>query len=144
MNRVWLTPFSAPLESTRSPEVNSHHEEQSKFSDLQRVYSILSTATTTSSTVNGIEGWPGIVSRFQLVLLAGRRSKQLFEGALPRIPADPLKRRNTSIALEELRLGLVLFSQNGNKSQTIPTAIETSGDTTLEEQVADSDLRKAE
>jgi len=23
VNRVWLTPFSAPLESTRSPEVNS-------------------------------------------------------------------------------------------------------------------------
>lgn len=60
---------------------------------------------------NGNEVWPGIVSRFQLVLLAGRRSKQLFNGARPRIPADPLKRRNTSIALEELRHGLVPFSR---------------------------------
>lgn len=59
---------------------------------------------------DGYESWPGIVSRFQLVLLAGRRSKQLYKGALPRIPADPLKRRNTSIALEELRLGLVPFN----------------------------------
>ena len=59
---------------------------------------------------NGVESWPGIVSRFQLVLLAGRRSKQLLRGALPRIPADPLKRRNTSIALEELRRGLVPFA----------------------------------
>jgi DNA-directed RNA polymerase omega subunit len=57
----------------------------------------------------GDEFWPGIVSRFQLVLLAGRRSKQLFNGALPRIPADPMRRRNTSIALEELRQGLVPF-----------------------------------
>ena len=69
------------------------------------------TATTKGSTVNGIEGWPGIVSRFQLVLLAGRRSKQLFQGAQPRIPVDPLKRRNTSIALEELRRGLISIKE---------------------------------
>jgi len=76
----------------------------------------------------GDEYWPGIVSRFQLVLLAGRRSKQLFKGAHPRIPADPLKRRNTSIALEELRRGLVPFAgQNGNASQPRPTAIDLSG-----------------
>jgi DNA-directed RNA polymerase omega subunit len=53
--------------------------------------------------------WPGIVSRFQLVILATRRSKQLLLGAQPRIVADRLKRRNTSIALEELRRGLILF-----------------------------------
>ena len=74
------------------------------------------------------ECWPGIVSRFQLVLLAGRRSKQLFNGAQPRIPADPLKRRNTSIALEELKRGLVPFAgHNGNASQPSPTAIDLSG-----------------
>ena len=53
--------------------------------------------------------WPGIVSRFQLVVLAAHRSKQLLKGAQPRIVADRLKRRNTSIALEELRRGLILF-----------------------------------
>ena len=75
---------------------------------------------------NGDERWPGIVSRFQLVLLAGRRSKQLLKGAQPRIPADPLKRRNTSIALEELRLGLIPFaSLNGNGSQASLTAIDS-------------------
>ena len=83
----------------------------------------------------GDECWPGIVSRFQLVLLAGRRSKQLFKGAQPRIPADPLRRRNTSIALEELRQGLVPFaSQNRNASQTSPTAIDTGGTRTALEQ----------
>ncbi len=53
--------------------------------------------------------WPGIVSRFQLVILATHRSKQLLLGAQPRIAADRLKRRNTSIALEELRRGLIPF-----------------------------------
>ena len=53
--------------------------------------------------------WPGIESRFQLVVLAAHRSKQLLRGAQPRIVADRLKRRNTSIALEELKRGLILF-----------------------------------
>lgn len=60
--------------------------------------------------VRGTDGWPGIVSRFQLVVLASLRSKQLFHGARPRIAADPLKRKNTGIALEELRQGLIPFS----------------------------------
>jgi len=86
-------------------------------------------ATTTARGLTndiGDESWPGIVSRFQLILLAGLRSKQLFKGALPRIPADPLKRRNTSIALEELRRGLVPFTiPNRTTSQMSPTAIDT-------------------
>ena len=57
--------------------------------------------------------WPGIVSRFQLVILATQRTKQLLSGAQPRIVADRLKRRNTSIALEELKRGLILFKPIG-------------------------------
>ena len=53
--------------------------------------------------------WPGIISRFQLVILAAHRHKQLLLGAQPRIEVDRLKRRNTSIALEELKRGLILF-----------------------------------
>jgi DNA-directed RNA polymerase omega subunit len=87
--------------------------------------------TATGGNFRGNQGdgsWPGIDSRFQLVLLAGRRSKQLFKGAHPRIPADPLKRRNTSIALEELRQGLVPFAdQNQNASQMSSTSIDTDG-----------------
>jgi DNA-directed RNA polymerase omega subunit len=56
------------------------------------------------------QAWPGIMSRFQLVILASRRSKQLLRGAQPRIVVDPLKRRNTSIALEELKRGLIPFT----------------------------------
>jgi DNA-directed RNA polymerase omega subunit len=54
--------------------------------------------------------WPGIASRFQLVILAGLRTKQLVQGARPRIATDRLKRKNIAIALEELRQGLIPFN----------------------------------
>ena len=93
----------------------------------------------------GIEGWPGIVSRFQLVRLAGHRSKQLYNGATPRIPADPLKRRNTSIALEELRRGLVPFNgRNKNESQTTPGSLATAAVNTTAEHDPEFGLVKAE
>lgn len=49
-------------------------------------------------------------SIYRLIILAGLRSKQLLRGSTPRIKADPLRRKNTSIALEELRQGLVSFT----------------------------------
>jgi DNA-directed RNA polymerase omega subunit len=55
------------------------------------------------------EQWPGIDSRYRLIVVAALRSKQLLRGAPPRIAADPLKRRNTSIALEEVKQGLIRF-----------------------------------
>jgi DNA-directed RNA polymerase omega subunit len=58
--------------------------------------------------------WPGVTSRFQLVVLAASRSKQLLRGARPRLDADPLRRRNTSIALEEIKRGLVPFTNGGD------------------------------
>ena len=61
-----------------------------------------------SSNVSQENIWPGINSRFQLVILAARRSKQLLQGAKPRI-VDVLKRQNTTIALEELKRGLIPF-----------------------------------
>jgi DNA-directed RNA polymerase omega subunit len=61
---------------------------------------------------DGGGAWPGIDSRFRLVVVAAQRSKQLQRGARPRIEADPLRRRGTSIALEEVRLGLVPFINN--------------------------------
>lgn len=56
------------------------------------------------------EQWPGIDSHFRLIAVASLRSKQLLRGARPRIDADPLRRRNTSIALEEVKQGLVRFT----------------------------------
>jgi DNA-directed RNA polymerase omega subunit len=67
------------------------------------------------------EQWPGIDSSFRLIIVAALRTKQLLHGSTPRIQADPLKRRNTSIALEEVKRGLVPFTitkkdQNGVES----------------------------
>ena len=60
----------------------------------------------------GNEGWPGIDSRFRLIVVAAQRSKQLQRGSRPRIAEDPHRRRSTSIALEEVKLGLVPFINN--------------------------------
>jgi DNA-directed RNA polymerase subunit omega len=68
---------------------------------------------TTSNGFSGFadeEQWPGIDSRYRLIVVAALRSKQLQRGSLPRIEADPLKRRTTSIALEEVKQGLVPFT----------------------------------
>jgi len=54
--------------------------------------------------------WPGIDSRFRLIIVAGLRTKQLLHGSHPRIEADLGRRRNTSIALEEVKRGLVPFT----------------------------------
>jgi len=59
--------------------------------------------------------WPGIDSRFRLIIVASLRSKQLVQGSKPRIEVDKGRRRNTSIALEEVKRGLVAFT-NGDKN----------------------------
>jgi len=52
----------------------------------------------------------GMGSDFRLVIVAAQRSKQLRHGAAARIAPDPLRRKNTSVALEEIKQGLVHFS----------------------------------
>ena len=75
-------------------------------------------AVTTKSTRNDFSGvgfdgtWPGIDSRFRLIIVAALRTKQLLHGSHPRIETDPLRRRNTTIALEEVRRGLVSFKKS--------------------------------
>lgn len=49
-------------------------------------------------------------SMFELVVVAANRCKQLTDGANPRIEANYYKRKNTSIAVEEVRQGLVPFT----------------------------------
>ena len=56
---------------------------------------------------------PGESSRFHEVVLAGLRAKQLLRGSKPRIGPDPDKRKNTTIAVEEVRRGLINFTQLG-------------------------------
>ena len=67
--------------------------------------------------------WPGIDSRYRLIIVAALRSKQLQRGAIPRIEADPRKHRSTSIALEEVKQGLVpfTFTDEGKRAMAMRT-----------------------
>ena len=52
---------------------------------------------------------PEIDSKYRLIIVAAKRSKQLQRGARPRIDIDPLKHKPTRIALEEVQQGKVNF-----------------------------------
>ena len=53
---------------------------------------------------------PEIDSKYRLIILAAKRSKQLQRGARPRIDIDAMKHKNTRIALEEVMQGRVNFT----------------------------------
>ena len=53
---------------------------------------------------------PEVDSKYRLIILAAKRSKQLQRGARPRIDIDALKHKNTRIALEEVIRGRVHFT----------------------------------
>ncbi len=62
------------------------------------------------SHISNEEAWPGIDSRYRLIIVTALRAKQLVRGSLPRIEVDSQRRKNTSIALEEVKRGLVPFT----------------------------------
>jgi len=66
--------------------------------------------------VEGSNG-PEVDSKYRLIILAAKRSKQLQRGASPRIEIDPQKHKPTRIALEEVMRGRVHFDikQDGDK-----------------------------
>ena len=67
---------------------------------------------TTSDLVDGdVDGTGGqqVDSKYRLIILAAKRSKQLQRGAQPRIEIDPQKHKPTRIALEEVMRGRVHF-----------------------------------
>ena len=53
--------------------------------------------------------WHETDSIYQGIIFACLRMRQLNKGATPRIIANPRKRKNTSIAVEEIKQGLVNF-----------------------------------
>lgn len=57
------------------------------------------------------ESEPEEISRFRAVVVAALRAKQLRRGSKPRIEPDPLRHKDTSIAMEEVRKGLITFTQ---------------------------------
>ena len=69
-------------------------------------------STPTPEVENGIEPTvgPEVDSKYRLIILAAKRSKQLQRGAQPRIDIDSAKHKPTRIALEEVIRGRVHFS----------------------------------
>ena len=63
---------------------------------------------------------PEIDSKYRLIILAAKRSKQLQRGARPRIEIDPTKHKPTRIALEEVIRGTVPFhyKKDGDEDTT--------------------------
>jgi DNA-directed RNA polymerase subunit omega len=61
------------------------------------------------NAVDGAES-PEVDSKYRLIILAAKRSKQLQRGAQPRIDIDPQKHKPTRIALEEVIRGRVHFN----------------------------------
>jgi DNA-directed RNA polymerase subunit omega len=77
-------------------------------------------ATTTGIADGDVDGNAGqeVDSKYRLIILAAKRSKQLQRGAQPRIEIDPQKHKPTRIALEEVMRGRVHFSikeEDGDK-----------------------------
>ena len=52
---------------------------------------------------------PEMDSKYRLIIVAAKRSKQLQRGARPRIEIDSLKHKPTRIALEEVQQGKIGF-----------------------------------
>ena len=63
---------------------------------------------------------PEIDSKYRLIILAAKRSKQLQRGARPRIDIDPTKHKPTRIALEEVIQGKIHFHINTDSEGNLP------------------------
>jgi DNA-directed RNA polymerase omega subunit len=61
---------------------------------------------------------PEIDSKYRLIILAAKRSKQLQRGARPRIEIDSTKHKPTRIALEEIVQGTVSFQLTANGDES--------------------------
>ncbi|MEA2206984.1 MAG: polymerase Rpb6 [Blastocatellia bacterium] len=53
---------------------------------------------------------PEMDSKYRMIIVAAKRSKQLQRGARPRIEIDPQKHKPTRVALEEVVRGKVNFT----------------------------------
>jgi DNA-directed RNA polymerase subunit omega len=65
---------------------------------------------------------PEIDSKYRLIILAAKRSKQLQRGARPRIEIDASKHKFTRIALEEVIQGTIHFTITDDSDGAAPAA----------------------
>ena len=71
---------------------------------------------------------PGKSSRFREIVVAGLRAKQLLRGSKPRIEPHPDKHKNTTIAVEEVRRGLISFTQRAPSQTHHSTTAKDAGE----------------
>jgi DNA-directed RNA polymerase subunit K/omega len=72
------------------------------------------TFATDHSTTRGLNAdLRELGSIYRMIIVTGLRNKQLVKGGKPRIASDPMKRRSITIALEEVRRGLVPYILKG-------------------------------
>ena len=69
---------------------------------------------------------PEIDSKYRLIILAAKRSKQLQRGARPRIEIDSAKHKFTRIALEEVIQGMVMFHTKPDPDEAAAAATKSS------------------
>jgi DNA-directed RNA polymerase omega subunit len=55
------------------------------------------------------EGPPELDSKYRMIIVAAKRSKQIQRGARPRVEMDSIRHKPTRIALEEVLRGKVDF-----------------------------------
>jgi DNA-directed RNA polymerase omega subunit len=70
---------------------------------------VMSTSKEEMGTLNEEVQAPELDSKYRLIIVAAKRSKQLQRGAKPRIDIDAQKHKPTRIALEEVIRGKVPF-----------------------------------
>jgi DNA-directed RNA polymerase omega subunit len=59
--------------------------------------------------VENREGPPELDSKYRMIIVAAKRSKQIQRGARPRVEMDSIRHKPTRIALEEVLRGKVDF-----------------------------------
>jgi DNA-directed RNA polymerase subunit omega len=76
-------------------------------------------ATTSELVETEVDGTAGQIvdSKYRMIILAAKRSKQLQRGAQPRIEIDPQKHKPTRIALEEVMRGRVHYTIKVNEDK---------------------------
>ena len=53
---------------------------------------------------------PEMDSKYRMIIVAAKRSKQIQRGAIPRVEIDPLKHKATRIAIQEVMGGKIHFT----------------------------------
>lgn len=75
-------------------------------------------AANTTDTEDMEQTQPKIDSKYRLIIVAAKRSKQIQRGAHPRVDTDPQKHKPTRIALEEVARGKVPFTIDNEENKS--------------------------